>query len=193
MHLRRRDLRRPTVPPSTRMVRRRTRSSTTRPACWPTTLDAMFDADVDLTGVACAGVIDADLRPRCRPCWWSTSWSIARHGYQFERFEDAWCAWADAEAAIDWTEEQPAGDRRRAAPAGGHVRRPATTRCSAAARPRPGRPSAPRSGSGWTTNIAAGRPLDGFTDFDPPTPALCPDLAFAPGAAEAIAEAIRNC
>ena len=31
---------------------------------------------------------------------------IARAGYQFERFEDAWCAWADADAAIDWTEER---------------------------------------------------------------------------------------
>ena len=31
---------------------------------------------------------------------------IALYGWQFERFEKAWCAWLDANAAIDWTEER---------------------------------------------------------------------------------------
>lgn len=31
---------------------------------------------------------------------------IALHGWQFERFERAWCEWLEANAAIDWTEER---------------------------------------------------------------------------------------
>ena len=30
---------------------------------------------------------------------------IALHGWQFERFEDAWCTWLEANARFDWTEE----------------------------------------------------------------------------------------
>lgn len=69
-------------------------------------LAAMFDADVDLTGVACAGVIDADVEDALEVVLVEHFVEIARAGYQFERFEDAWCAWADADAAIDWTEER---------------------------------------------------------------------------------------
>ncbi|GFO54787.1 hypothetical protein GMSM_17940 [Geomonas sp. Red276] len=32
---------------------------------------------------------------------------IVLHGWQFERFEDAWQRWLEANAAIDWTEEHP--------------------------------------------------------------------------------------
>ena len=31
---------------------------------------------------------------------------IALYGWQFERFEDAWCQWLDSNAAFDWTEER---------------------------------------------------------------------------------------
>ena len=30
---------------------------------------------------------------------------IALHGWQFERFEDAWCTWLEANARFDWTKE----------------------------------------------------------------------------------------
>ena len=69
-------------------------------------LATMFDADVDLTGVACAAVIDADVQEALEAVLVEHFVEIARAGYQFERFEDAWCAWADADAAIDWTEER---------------------------------------------------------------------------------------
>jgi hypothetical protein len=154
------------------------------------TLDAMFDADVDLSLVSCSGVIDADLRSQLQVQLVEHFVGIARHGYQFERFEDAWCAWADAEAAMDWTQEQLQETvvellRAGATSAAGH---PVLCRCAATVLATFG--TAFRE---WMdTNIAAGRPLDGFTDFNPPTLALCPDIAFAPGAAEAIAEAIRE-
>jgi len=30
---------------------------------------------------------------------------IALNGWQFDRFEDAWCKWLEANSLIDWTEE----------------------------------------------------------------------------------------
>ena len=94
---------------------------------------------------------------------------IARHGYQFERFEDAWCAWADADAAIDWTEERLQDTvlelprRRRDTPDADHE-----TLCACAAR------SSPTFGTHFRewmdAKLAAGTPLDELTDFDPPDP-----------------------
>jgi hypothetical protein len=160
------------------------------PGVLANTLDAMFDADVDLSLVSCSGVIDADLRSRLQAQLVEHFVGIARHGYQFERFEDAWCAWADAESAMDWTQEQLQETvvellRAGAASAAGHQ-----ALCSCAATILATFGTAFRE---WMdTNIAAGTPLDGFTDFDPPTPAPCSGIAFAPGGAEAIRELLRQ-
>jgi hypothetical protein len=74
------------------------------PGVLANTLDAMFDADVDLSLVSCSGVIDADLRSQLqaqlvehfahRPAW-----------LPVRAVRDA-CVRADAEAAMDWTQEQ---------------------------------------------------------------------------------------
>jgi hypothetical protein len=97
---------------------------------------------------------------------------IARHGYQFERFEDAWCAWADADAAMDWTQEQlleAVVELLRAADTS------ATSTSAAAQETRCRRAEAilARFGTAFSTwmddNIAAGNPLDAFTTFAAPT------------------------
>src|SRR5262249_35646907 len=71
-----------------------------------TALGTMFDAAVALSGVSCAGAIDADMRSALHDLLVEHFVEIAHRGFQFERFEDAWCAWAEADAAIDWTAER---------------------------------------------------------------------------------------
>jgi hypothetical protein len=154
------------------------------------TLGALFDADVDLSGVSCANVIDADLRALLQAMLLEHFVEIAQHGYQFERFEDAWCAWADAEAVMDWTQElllETVTELLREAatsPAGDQVL------CHCAATILAAFGSAFRE---WMdTNIAVGRPLGGFADFAPPTPQLCPGIEFRPGVAEAIGQLLKE-
>jgi hypothetical protein len=154
------------------------------------TLGALFDADVDLSAVSCASVIDADLRAQLQARLVEHFVAIARHGYQFERFEDAWCAWADVEAAMDWTQEQLPETvaellRAGATSAADHQ---ALCRCAATILTTFG--AAFRE---WMdANIAAGRPVSGFTDFTPPTPELCTGIEFEPGVAEAIGQLLRQ-
>jgi hypothetical protein len=70
------------------------------------TLASRFAQRVDLTVVACAAAIDDDVQAELLDLLVEHFVEIARHGYQFERFEDAWCRWVDADAAIDWSDER---------------------------------------------------------------------------------------
>src|SRR5262245_23792060 len=56
------------------------------------TIKAMFADDVDLSAASCAAVIDADVRAQLDDLLVPHFAEIARRGYQFERFEDVWCA-----------------------------------------------------------------------------------------------------
>ena len=152
------------------------------------TFGALFDADADLSGVPCAAVIDADLRAQLQALLVDHFVEIAQHGYQFERFEDAWCAWANADASMDWAQEQlteTVAELLRpgmASSPGQQGQHEALCRCAATI--------LAAFGTAFRTwmddNIAAGRPLGGFTPFTPPTPDLCPGIEFGPGGAEAL-------
>lgn len=61
---------------------------------------------VDLSATSCAASIDTDLRTELDAILTAHFVEIAWHGYQFERFEDAWCAWAEADAEIDWSAQR---------------------------------------------------------------------------------------
>ena len=116
---------------------------------------------------------------------------IARAGYQFERFEDAWCAWADADAAIDWTEERLQDTVLEILSAG--VTTPDVdheTLCTCAATILATFGTHFRE---WMDDkLAAGTPLDELTDFDPPDPALCAGLTFDAGVAGEIRNLLRQ-
>jgi hypothetical protein len=149
------------------------------------TLETVFAAEVDLAGVSCAASIDAEARAAVQALLIGHFVAIVRRGYQFERFEDAWCAWADADAAIDWTEERLHGTVLEVLIPG--VTTPDVSHkalCSCATT------ILTEFGShfrGWMdANIAAGAPLADFTAFDPPDPAPCPGLDLASGVSQAI-------
>ncbi len=146
--------------------------------------DAVFDAEVDLSAVACIAVIDATLRATVQARLVEHFVDIARHGYQFERFEEAWCAWADAEAAMDWTQERLQDTVVELLAAGATSSPDHEALCGCAAKVLAAFGSEFRE---WLeTNIAAGALPSDFTDFAPATPTLCPGIGFEPGTAEAL-------
>ena len=148
-------------------------------------LATMFDGDVDLDNVTCSDVIDEDVRAALQTVLVEHFVAIAHHGYQFERFEDAWCAWADADAAIDWTDEHLQDTVLEILAAS--VTTPDIdheTLCTCAATIIAEFGGLFRE---WmSTNIAAGTPLEQFTEFAVDDLALCPGLTFAAGSEEAI-------
>jgi len=70
-----------------------------------TGLETEFDAKVNPADIACTTVLEDDLWAEVRGIMVACFHHIALYGWQFERFEDAWCKWLEANAAIDWTEE----------------------------------------------------------------------------------------
>jgi hypothetical protein len=148
-------------------------------------LAAMFDEDVDLDDVTCSDVIDEDVRAALQAVLVEHFPAIAHHGYQFERFEDAWCTWADANAAIDWTDEHLQDTVLEILAAG--VTTPDVdheTLCTCAATIIAEFGTLFRE---WmSTNIAAGTPIEQFTEFAVDDLALCSGLTFAGGIEEAI-------
>lgn len=148
-------------------------------------LAALFTAEVDLAGVSCEASIDADARATVQGLLVEHFVAIVRRGYQFERFEDAWCAWADADAAIDWTGERLHGTVLEVLTSGvttADVSHHALCACATTILTEFG-----SHFRGWMdANIAAGAPLADFTAFDPPVPTPCAGIDLAQGAAQTI-------
>jgi hypothetical protein len=139
------------------------------------TLDALF-AEVDLAAVSCFAAIDTDLRARLQAELVEHFVDLARRGFQFERFEDAWCAWSTAEAAMDWTQERLLETVVELLEAGATS---APDHQASCARARTILAAVGTAFREWmATNIAAGTPLNAFPAFDPPFP---PDVATAVG------------
>ena len=154
-------------------------------------LATMFDEDVDLDDVTCSDVVDEDVRAALQAVLVEHFVAIAHHGYQFERFEDAWCAWADADAAIDWTDEHLQDTVLEILAAG--VTTPDVdheTLCTCAATIIAEFGTLFRE---WmSTNIAAGTRLEQFTEFTVDDLAMCPGLTFAGGVEEAIRALLKE-
>ncbi|GAB3027904.1 hypothetical protein [Spirosoma pulveris] len=76
------------------------------PEALQTALDTEFSTRLKPADVSCTTVFEAALWARVQSIMVSHFVQIAFSGLQFERFEDAWHAWLEANAAIDWTEQQ---------------------------------------------------------------------------------------
>jgi hypothetical protein len=66
-------------------------------------LPARFNP-IDLTTLSCAAVLTTDLVNALKTMLLDYYVQLALKGFQFEKFEDAWCAWLEANAKIDWEE-----------------------------------------------------------------------------------------
>jgi hypothetical protein len=155
------------------------------------TLEAMFDSDVDLSNIQCAAVIDDSVQAELHVLLVDHFVDVTLHGYQFERFEEAWCQWVDADAAFDWTEER-LQDTVIAILENGlrdeGVSWDALCTCAATILAEFGT----QFRSWIDDNVAAGAPLDKFTAFAPSTVTLCDGLTFKPGVADAITKLLRD-
>jgi hypothetical protein len=127
--------------------------------------------------VSCAPHVDDIVRDQLRQLLVEHFAEIARRGFQFERFHDAWCRWADADAAVDWTEERLQETvvelltRAVTTPGVGHE---ALCTCAATILARFG-----TEFRAWMeANIGAGREPAQFTPFVAPALAACPGLSF---------------
>jgi hypothetical protein len=68
-------------------------------------LGAQFAANVEPTDFTCTTVLEPALWVEIQALMVEHFVEVALHGWQFERFEDAWCKWLEANALIDWTRE----------------------------------------------------------------------------------------
>lgn len=143
-------------------------------------LGILWGDEVDLSGVACAGVVDDALRADLDDLATDHFSGLARTGFQFERFTDAWCRWAEADAAMDWSDELLQDTVTEVLAAA--VTTPGTTKealCTCAARVLVGFGSSFRA---WMVgNIDAGREPADFDPFLSPALDICPGLSFEPG------------
>jgi hypothetical protein len=146
------------------------------------TIAEMFAEDVDLSVVPCAAVIDVDVRLELDAALVPHFVDIAVRGYQFERFESAWCAWADADAAIDWTEEHLHDTVLELLSAGSttpDVDHDALCACATRILAEFG-----TSFREWMdAGLDAGVAFEDLPDFSPPPPTPCAGLAIAVGVA----------
>lgn len=146
-------------------------------------LAGVFDDRVDLSTVSGAA-IDQQLRDELQELLVAHFAGIAGHGYQFQRFEDAWRAWAEADADLDWTAErlQETVLELLAAGVAEAVGTEALTNCAAT--------MLAAFGTVFETwigeNVAAGRTPEAFTRYEPPATLPECGLSFADGVVEAV-------
>jgi hypothetical protein len=149
-------------------------------------IGAQFQAAPTPADVTCTTVLDAALWTKVQAMMTAHFVDIALYGWQFERFERAWCKWLDANAAIDWTEERLL-ERVQAilvanlvAPS---VPESAICECARTILTDYGM----KFHKWMDDNVTAGIAFEMFPAFVPPTVTLCPGMSFKAGTADVIA------
>jgi hypothetical protein len=111
---------------------------------------------------------------------------IALYGWQFERFEHAWCQWLTENSKFDWTNEhlQNHVEAMLKANLAAEIPSAKANLCACASQILNAYGAAYYK---WMNkNFEAGRELKDFTKFNPPESILCPGLPFKPGTSEKI-------
>ena len=160
-----------------------------------TVLTSEFTTKVDRTVISCTTVFADLLWADIHAVMVSYFQQIALQGWQFERFEDAWCGWLKANAPFDWTDQRLqervvailAGNLVSDTPASKSVR---DQLCNSAAE------ILSSYGMVFYTwmgdNIRAGRAFEALSPFVPDPVVIGTDLTFAPETAGLIEELLAN-
>ena len=69
-------------------------------------LELEFGAKVKVETITCAAVLEPELWSTVSALMVEHFRQVALYGWQFERFEAAWCKWLELNATFDWTEER---------------------------------------------------------------------------------------
>jgi hypothetical protein len=160
-----------------------------------TALAKEFSAKVSLTGIDCPIVLDAALQDAIQAMLVGHFHHIALYGWQFERFENAWCQWLEANAEYDWTAERL--QERVTAILVSNVKTAAETitsiqeaLCTCAA------DMVMKYGMDFyhwlEAKFSEGKTLEDPPDFSPEKVTLCPGFIFNAGTADQIEELLQN-
>ncbi|MBC6608773.1 hypothetical protein H8B13_18235 [Hymenobacter sp. BT188] len=144
-------------------------------------LKAEFSANLSPADFTCTTVLTDALWGEVQAVLGGYFEQTALTGWQFERFEDAWCAWLTANAAFDWTEER-LQERVEAILRAGVASYPTSA-------PSPGEALCACAAtivaqyggafSDWMeANITAGRAFSDFSAFTPEPVTLCSGFTF---------------
>jgi len=158
-------------------------------------LSAEFRERINPTEVICAAILNEALWADILAIMVKYFTEIVQRGWQFERFEDAWCKWLDANAVMDWT-EQRLQDRVEAillgnlsVGLGGRVpAKDELCKCAAAILMKYG-----VAFYEWmSTNVKAGTALQDFPPFTPDPVSLCEGLSFKAGTDQTIGALLKD-
>jgi hypothetical protein len=147
-------------------------------------LSEEFHAKVNAANVSCAAILDEALWSDIRGIMVQYFSHIALAGWQFERFEEAWCTWLEANAGFDWTEER-VQDRVEAVlrrnvktdPGAKTPEKDELCKCAASIVTKYG-----TAFHNWMdANVKAGLAFEEFSPFSPDPITLCAGLTFEPG------------
>ncbi len=131
----------------------------------------------------CSSIIDPALFDEIRMVMVGHFLDIALNGWQFERFEEAWCIWLKENSAIDWTKEL-LKERVEAILQTNFIQSSPTNftdlcNCAGEILSKYG-----LAFYNWMENqIALGIPMAGLPDFNGPVVDLCPGSLFKSGTA----------
>jgi hypothetical protein len=165
-----------------------------QPDALKTSLETEFGTKIDPAGISCTAVLDIALWAQVQVIMVKRFQHIALYGWQFERFETAWCKWLDANAVIDWTEER-LQERVEAILLSNVLTAPTTVSnlqnelCQCAAEILTTYGIAFYT---WMeTNFRAGNAFENFTAFTADPVALCPGFTFKPDTAATLETLLR--
>lgn len=141
---------------------------------------------------ACTTVLEEALFAKVKNLMLAHFKVVVLDGWQFERFENAWCAWLEANASFDWTTErvqarvQAILDEGLDAPVeGGEA---ALCQCAAGIVLTWG-----LAFDAWVeANMTAGRAPADFTAFTPEPVQLCGGMTFKPDTAARVEDLLRT-
>ncbi len=164
-----------------------------QPDVLKTELETEFSTQIDPTNITCTTILDATLWSGLEQIMVQYFQSIALEGWQFERFEDAWCKWLEANAEFDWTEER-LQERVEAILTSNVETGPTTEQKSALST------CATTILTTYGTdfynwmanNIKEGHSLTNLTDFTPSSINLCSDFTFKPGTVDDVTDLLEN-
>jgi hypothetical protein len=136
--------------------------------------------------------LDVSCSTDLRPVWKSLQdvllshfTGIARFGWQFERFEDAWCAWLEANSRIDWMQER-LDERVQSILVSDASAASRASICGCAAKILV---AYGKSFRAWMDdNLVAGHAFGEFTPFAPGEIATCADVPVTAATAQRIAD-----
>ena len=165
-----------------------------QPDILKTALETEFSAKINPADISCTTVLDAALWAALALIMVQYFQRIALDGWQFERFEDAWCKWLEANATFDWTEERLQErveailtSKVETGPPAGKTLKDELRTCATTILTTYG-----MAFYNWMeANVKAGNTLENLTDFTPDPIVLCPGFTFKADTAATLAAELQ--